>query len=165
MATEPLPVTKKPWTLAGAWSFGGLAVGSADITYALLFYYFWYKIPPLRLLQGVAAGLLGREASFAGGAGTAALGLALHYFIAYSIAAFYILGISRWLPALNRRPWLYGPIYGLGVYLFMNLVVVPRSGAAGRFPSGANLVGGLLIHMFGIGLFSALFARLARPHH
>ena len=152
-----------PWTAARAWLLGGLAVGTADITYALLFYDLRYQIPPQRLLQSVAAGLLGREASFAGGAGTAALGLALHYFIAYAIAALYILGISRWLPALNRRPWLYGPIYGLGAYLFMNLVVVPSSGAAGKFPSGANLVGGLLIHMFGIGLLSALFARLARP--
>ncbi|MBA3759414.1 MAG: hypothetical protein H0X07_02700 [Gemmatimonadales bacterium] len=39
----------------------------------------------IRIFQSVAAGLLG-QASFEGGAATAALGLALHYLIALTMA-------------------------------------------------------------------------------
>jgi len=43
------------------------------------------RVPAQRILQSVAAGLLG-DASFEGGAATAALGLALHFLIATSMS-------------------------------------------------------------------------------
>ena len=69
---------------------------------------------------------------------------------------------SRYLPILRRASILSGLIYGVGVYLVMNLVVLPLS-AAGR-PSFAwpILLNGLLIHMLGVGLPSSLFARAMR---
>jgi hypothetical protein len=160
MATQSFLATKKTWTPGRALLYGGLTVGTLDITYAFLFYGIGWGLTPLRILHSVASGLLG-QAAFEGGLRTGALGLLLHYFIAFSIATTYFLA-TRWLPALNRRPWLFGVLYGIGVYFFMNLVVVPLSAAGYKFPHGANLVGGLLIHMFGIGLPSALFARAAR---
>jgi hypothetical protein len=60
---------------------GGLIGGFFDITYAIVFSYIRAKVPPTRLLQSVASGLLG-PAAFDGGIPTAALGLALHFFIA-----------------------------------------------------------------------------------
>lgn len=56
-------------------------------------------------------------------------------------------------------------MYGVLVYLFMNLVVLPLSATAGGgFPPPFGiLLNGVLIHIFGVGLPSALFARAARP--
>ena len=45
----------------------------------------------------------------------------------------------------------------------MNLVVLPLSKGGGpSLPAAPVLANGLLIHMFGVGLPSALFARAAR---
>ena len=90
---------------------------------------------PSRILQSIAAGLLGR-ASFQGGAATAALGLVLHFFIAFGIVGTYFV-VARAVPALTRRPFLTGPLYGLVAYGVMNYVVVPLSAAAsGGSPPG-----------------------------
>jgi hypothetical protein len=120
---------------------------------------------PLRILQSIARGLLG-PAAFEGGLATAALGLFLHFFIAFVVVIVYYLASTK-LQLLMRRPVLCGMLYGVMVYAFMNLVVLPLS-AAGRptFVTGV-VVNGLLIHMFGVGVPSALFARaglLPRSH-
>ena len=52
---------------------GGLLAGALDITYACVFWAVKADLPPTRIFQSVAAGLLG-EASFEGGAATAAAG-------------------------------------------------------------------------------------------
>jgi uncharacterized membrane protein YagU involved in acid resistance len=137
---------------------GGLIAGLLDITYAIVFSYFRRGVPPSRVLQSVASGLLGSDA-FNGGTPVAALGLALHFMIALVIAAVYVLA-SRSLPFLVRKPVLAGMIYGLGVYAFMNLVVLPLSRVPPRtsFPM-IVLVTGLLVHMFLIGVPIALAAR------
>ncbi|HET8647044.1 MAG TPA: hypothetical protein VFO85_16225, partial [Vicinamibacteria bacterium] len=83
---------------------GGLVAGTMDITAAILLYA-RRGVPPLRILQSVASGLLGR-AAFTGGVPTAALGLALHFFIATTAAAVYVLAARR-LP-LARWPLVGG---------------------------------------------------------
>lgn len=135
---------------------GTATVGGLDILDAIVFFGF-RGAAPIRILQSIASGLLGREA-FAGGWGTAALGAFLHFFIAFSIVTTYYL-VSRRFPGLARHPFRYGPLYGLAVYLFMNLVVLPLSLARSGMPEWPVLCNGLLIHAFGIGLPSALFAR------
>lgn len=137
---------------------GGLVAGAFDITYATVFSYFRSGVPPMRILQSVASGLLG-SAAFEGGVPTAALGLALHFGIALVAAAVYVFA-SRYLPVLVRRPVLAGSVYGIGIYAFMNLVVLPLS----RFPRKVSfplpvLITGLLVHMFLIGVPIALAAR------
>ena len=59
-----------------------------------------------RIFQSVAAGPLG-QASFRGGAGTAALGLLLHYLIAISMSLVYYLVARRWA-AVWEKPFLSG---------------------------------------------------------
>lgn len=153
---------RKPLTTSRTLLYGTLTVGTLDILDAFLFWYFYRDVAPVRILQSIAAGLLGR-ASFEGGAATAALGLFLHYFIALMVVLTYILA-SRRLPSLARRPFLYGPLYGLAVYGVMNHIVVPLSAAASSgTPAAPVLINGLLIHAFGVGLPSALFARAASP--
>ena len=140
-----------------------LIVGTLDISYAILFSYFHSGVSPERLLQSVASGAFGRDA-FAGGVRTAAAGLGFHFFIAFTITAIFFLAASA-LPALVRRPAITGPLYGIGVYLVMNWVVIPLSKIGPRpFPPPLTLAlfTGILVHMFFIGLPIAIGARRAR---
>src|SRR5690606_27863107 len=66
---------------------GGMVAATLDITYAISFSA-WRGVPPTRLLQSVASGLLG-SASYEGGTATAVLGLILHYLMALLIAAIF----------------------------------------------------------------------------
>jgi hypothetical protein len=143
---------------ARALLYGTLVVGILDLADAFVFFGL-RGARPIRILQSIASGLLGRDA-FSGGLGTAVLGAALHFFIAFMVVATFFLA-SRRIPILRRSPVWSGVIYGIAVYLVMNLVVLPLS-AAGRgsfsWPVVAN---GLIIHMLGVGLPTSLFARAA----
>jgi hypothetical protein len=157
MPVETLAASKRPLEPARALLLGTLTVGTLDILDVFV-YSLFRGSNPVRVLQGIASGLLGR-ASFSGGAQTAALGLAIHFFIAFAVVGTYFAA-SRWIPALRRRPFVFGPAYGVGVFLFMNLVVIPLAGL--RIPPYTpRLVNGVLIHIFGVGLPAALFARAA----
>jgi uncharacterized membrane protein YagU involved in acid resistance len=107
---------------------GGLLAAVLDIAAAFLVYGL-RGAPPLRILQSIASGLLGREA-FEGGLATAALGGMLHFLIAIGWAVVYCVA-SRSLAVLRRRPLLSGAAFGAAVYFLMNLVVLPLS----AFPS------------------------------
>ena len=138
-----------------------LLVGTLDITYAIAFSYFRSGTSPQRLLQSVAAGAVGRDAAFSGGAATAVVGLLFHFFIAFTITAIFFAAASR-LRWLVRHPAIWGPLYGIGVYLVMNFVVIPLSRIGPR-PLAAPivLVTGVLVHMFLIGAPIAFGARRA----
>ncbi len=152
---------------------GGLIAGALDISYACIFSYLRSGRKPIVILQSVASGALGRSA-FDGGAKTAALGLFFHFLIALIAAAVYYFA-SRALRVMvaidyeslpvQRRTTavLCGLLYGILVYAFMNCVVLPLSAIHSRtFPWSypkSVLIGGLLIHMLGIGLPIALITR------
>jgi hypothetical protein len=146
-----------PWTFVLA---GGLVAGTLDIVYACAFWALKAGVPARRILQSVAAGLLGR-ASFEGGAATAALGLALHFLIATSMSAAYYLVARRW-PLLWRRPIPCGVLYGLLLYAIMNHVVVPLSaaGAGSKDPLWIGL--SVAVHALLIGVPIAVLTRRAR---
>ncbi|KQY26503.1 hypothetical protein ASD38_19890 [Caulobacter sp. Root487D2Y] len=137
---------------------GGLTAALLDITYAFVFFGL-RGANPVRILQTIASGVLGK-AAYQGGAGAAVLGAVLHAGIAVVMAAVYV-SASRVLPALNRRPWLWGPLYGIGCYLVMNYVVLLLRFGPRPAPHLEVLVGGVAIHMFGVGLPIALFAARA----
>jgi len=145
-----------PWLLVLA---GGLLAGALDILYACVFWRVRAGVPARRIFQSVAAGLLGR-ATFDGGVRTAALGLALHFFIAISMAVAYYLAARRW-PLLWRQPWLCGAGYGLFLYGFMNYVVVPLSRAGGGSKDALWITLTVVVHVLLIGIPCALFARRA----
>ena len=138
--------------IAGA----GLLIGTLDIADAIIFYAL-RGVPPIRILQGIAAGVLGR-ASFAQGHRSAFLGLLLHFFIAFTVATVYILA-SRRLP-LSRHPFLYGTLYGIAVYCVMNYIVLPlsRVGPRGHL-SLIPFINGVTALIFFIGIPVALIAR------
>lgn len=136
---------------------GGLIAGTLDIAYACIFWAIKASVPVQRIFQSVAAGLLG-QATFEGGAATAALGLGLHYFIATSMSlAFYLVAARR--PGLVRRPVAYGIAYGLLLYVIMQYIVVPLS-AAGSGSKDPLWIGlSIAVHALLIGVPIALCAR------
>jgi hypothetical protein len=138
-----------------------LIAGTLDISDALIFYGL-RGVSPIRLLQNIASGLLGR-AAFTQGTRSAILGLLLHYFIATTVATIYILA-SRRLP-LSRHPLLWGGLYGVCVYIVMNYVVVPLSKIGPRpAPPLIPLVNGVAALIFCIGIPTALIARRYIPY-
>jgi hypothetical protein len=141
--------------------WGGFVCGVLDISAAFIVYGF-FGARPVRLLQGIAAGLLGPRA-FEGGLLTALLGLLCHFLIAFSAAAAYVAA-SRGIPFLVEQSILSGVLYGVAVYFFMNRIVVPLS-AATKYPFSIKMmVIGVVIHIFCVGLPISLAARrYARP--
>lgn len=115
-------------------------------------------VPPIGVLQSVASGLLGRDA-YAGGATTAALGLALHYLIMLAFAGAFMLAFVR-LRAMRESALAAGALYGVAVYAFMNWGVLPLS----AFPhvidyTAARLAVGIAVHITCVGLPIAAVAR------
>ncbi len=83
--------------------WAGFACGILDITAALIVYGY-LGLKPMRLLQGIASGLLGPKA-FDGGLATAFLGLLCHFFIAFGAATVYFVA-SRAIRPLQLRSTL-----------------------------------------------------------
>src|SRR5215467_992162 len=100
--------------------WGGLACGVLDITQACIAWGIQNHVPPQRIFQSVASGLLGPR-SFQGGAQTAALGLFLHFVIAFIWATIYYVA-SRQIAFLTDRPVVAGLLYGEFVWVMMNCV-------------------------------------------
>jgi hypothetical protein len=132
--------------------FGGLLTGVLDLTGACLMN---YGISPIRIFQSIASGLLGAE-SYKGGLRTAALGIFLHFVIAFG-AAFVFYLASRKIEFLTRQPIISGLLYGGCVYWFMELVVLPLSAFTGknRF-APEQIIKGLIVHALCVGLPIAL---------
>ena len=137
--------------------WGGLIAGVLDITAAIITT-LAYGRSPARMLQGIASGLLGAR-SFEGGLKTSALGLFLHFVIAFGATIVYYAA-SRKLTFLVRQAVVSGILYGIAVYFFMQLVVIPLSAIASRAPFRPfQLALGLIVHILCVGLPIALVVR------
>jgi hypothetical protein len=137
---------------------GGVVAGALDIAYAFTASGLMRGTQPLTVLQAIASGLLGREA-FRGGVEAGVLGGALHFFMTTVMAGVFVLA-SLALPWLRERAVQWGLIYGGGIFLVMNYIVVPLSRAAGRIPPVEVYAAGFVVHMLLVGLPIALIARL-----
>ena len=136
---------------AEAIAYGGLVVGTLDAIDAIVFFGL-RGATPVRIFQSIAAGFLGR-ASFQGGMRAALLGLAVHFFVAFSIVATYYAA-ARIFPLLVRRPF---------VCFFMNRVVIPLSAIGTPAFSWPPFVNGIAIHIAGVGIPAALFVGRSVP--
>jgi uncharacterized membrane protein YagU involved in acid resistance len=146
----------QPTSKAILW--GGLMCGVMDMTAACIFYGVLRGNPPIRIMQSVATGLLG-AAAYDGGILTAALGLFLHFLIAFTAATVFYFA-SRKLPVMIRYTILCGLLYGIAVYFFMQLVVVPLSAFPHKGPfTVRGLLTGITIHMFCVGMPISVAAR------
>lgn len=156
------PSGRTPFSPRRTILFGGLAVGTTDILWAIVMNAMNGK-GPVWVFQSVAGGLFG-AATFQGGARTALIGMGLHFFIATCWVTAYFLA-SRRLPDLARRPFLWGPLYGVLVYVIMYQVVLPLSAYhTSGIHLGAAMFKQLFIHIFGVGLLAALLVRRGTPN-
>lgn len=133
----------------------GLIVGVLDITSAIVI---WRSrgITTTHGLQGIAAGFLGQP-SYEGGLPTAALGLAIHFLVAFTVVMVFYF-VSRVIPFLTRHAPMSGIAYGIGVYLTMYWLVLPKTFPAFRHRLSNELLA-VLIHISLIGLPTALIVR------
>lgn len=154
--SEQEPLAKK----SGDWRailFGGLLAGVLDLTAAFIKSGL-QGVSPTRVMQSIASGLLGAE-SFAGGAAAAALGVLLHFIIAFVwTIVFYVA--SRRIKFLTAQPIRSGVLYGIAVYLIMYYLVVPLSVAPFQMPHTPDAIArDVFIHIICIGLPIALVVR------
>jgi hypothetical protein len=106
----------------------GLLIGVVDGSWAIVLTLI-YGRSLARLWQGIAATLFG-ERMFDGGAATVALGVAMHFGVAFAWSAVFLLLVAR--SALVRRvldsrfgPLKIGAVYGPVIWIVMSAVVIP----------------------------------------
>lgn len=131
---------------------GGLIAGALDLTFAFVFYG-QQGAAPLRILQGIASGVLGRG-SFQMGLASAALGAFFHFFISVCAAAIYYL-VSLRFSFLTRRVAISGAIFGVLMFLAMHFIVVPLSAIKPSPMKVGNVIGELCSHVFLFGMVIA----------
>jgi uncharacterized membrane protein YagU involved in acid resistance len=91
-------------------------------------------------------------AAFEGGLATVLLGLFLHLIISLVIAAIFILSVDR-LPLLRRHVMAGSLLYGLVVFIVMNMIITPLSAAPPLpAPTLPWLIESIIEHVLGIGL-------------
>ena len=115
-------------SLLGLSVIGGLLTGmlhliiQVGIVFGLLL-----KSPYISSLQFVASGAMG-TASYTGGLATALLGLVLELIMTIIIAGIFIMGADR-IPLVRRHVIPGSLLYGFGVFIVMNFIVLPLSAA------------------------------------
>lgn len=109
---------------SGTIFLSGLIAGTLDMLAAITVYAFiLQKTTAIKILQSIASGLFKKDA-YSGGSQMALYGLLLHYFIALTFAWFYFT-IYPYFTFIKRNTLLSGILYGIFVWIIMNLVVLP----------------------------------------
>jgi hypothetical protein len=139
-----------------------LLAGSLDALSAIIQYTLAGNHQPARIFRYISSGFFGREA-LSGGTPMVVCGVLFHYFFAFLFTLTFFL-LHPQIPFLSRQPFIAGILYGLAVWIVMNLLVVPLSRIGARplhlWPS---LIGaGILI--IAIGLPISLLAKRWLPH-
>ena len=141
--------------------YGGLLIAMGDALFAIAVWFEWNTKGLTQVFQSIAVGVLGK-ASYEGGTATALLGAGLH--VAMAIAFVLIcVALSFRFRLLIEKPVLAGPLYGVGLYVVMNFVVMPlsRVDASPSFKHLDTMAMSVLAHML-FGVMCTVFARRAR---
>jgi hypothetical protein len=159
MSTLSLTSTSKSTLLLRQIVLGGLIIATAD---TIIFHWFYLSVlgasPLTAVYQYIASGVLG-EAAFAGGIATALLGLLFHYLISLIVTGIFFLSADR-IPLLRRYAIIGSLLYGFGVFLVMNLLVIPLSATPPLpAPTTSQLIINILDHILVIGLPLGILVR------
>ena len=106
-----------------------LVTGVTDGLFSSLLSAFAYGSTVTRLWQGVASMLLG-AAAFEGGTRTAAIGVLMHFGVAFSWSAVFLLLVlfSSWLRGVLATPYgvvAVAAVYGPLIWTVMSVAVIP----------------------------------------
>jgi hypothetical protein len=102
----------------------GLLAGTLDISAAITVA-FIRGYSPILIFRYIASAIFGKEASSTGG-GMVVAGLLFHYLIAFIWAVVFYTAYP-FIRRFIKNPVLAGLLYGIVVWVIMNLVVVPLS--------------------------------------
>ncbi len=129
----------------------GLLAGTLDGLAAALLYSIPTGKDPLNVFRFIASGVFGKEA-FAGGVAMAMYGIFFHYVIATGWTVLFFLAYPR-LPLLSKNKIVTGLLYGVFVWLMMNLVVLPLSNVPmGGEREVTDIIKGMVVLMICIGI-------------
>ena len=161
MSTIALTSTSKSNSLLRQIALGGLIIGTAD---AIIYHWFVTSVlggyPLTTVFQYIASGALG-ESAFAGGIATALLGVLFHYIVSFVIAGVFILS-ANCISFLRRYPIVCSLLYGFGVFIVMNMIVIPLSAAPPLpAPTTPQLIMNILDHVLVVGLPLGILVRRA----
>jgi hypothetical protein len=147
-------------SIAGAISAATLVAGTLDLTAALISARVRGQTPG-GLLRAVAAGPFGDAIRDAGIAGAAA-GMEVHFGIMAVIATVFMFAARR-VPTLAKQPVRWGLLYGVSIYIVMELIVLPLRWSV-NYPilEPAHIFFALTFMTVLVGLPIALIANLAR---
>ena len=136
----------------------GFIAGALDIIAAFLNFYFKTGKNPTIVLKYIASAIFGKEA-MAGGAGVILIGLLLHFIIAFIFTLFFSLIYKKLWPWFQNT-LLIAVLYGVFVWLVMNLAIVPLSKASQIPFSWSGAITNCIILIVCIGLpLSYLFRK------
>lgn len=127
---------------------GGVLAATIDLLYAFAFYGA-EGVPPTRILQSIATGLLGRDA-YASLLPAVPIGLVAHYSILIVAAAMYHAA-SRRIAALREHAYLAGMLFGVAIYCTMHFIVVPLSAAPQFKSTTASFFSDFAVHVLLLG--------------
>lgn len=111
------PPARAPWL-----AIAGISGALVDLGVAAV-YWSQFHVDAIRIPQGIAAWIIGRDA-FGGGAATALLGLLLYCGLGCAVCALYRVAAGRWR-VLLRRPILCGALYGTLAYGVIFWIMAP----------------------------------------
>ena len=148
-----LELPKNP-TVLSTILYSGLVAGLLDALAGVIVYYIWFSMNPFQVLQFIASGVYG-PAAINGSVFMIFAGLFFHFVIAYAVAIIYFYA-NHIVPLLGKYKIASGLIYGLGIWLVMNLLILTVSNIP-KSPFDAGLaVVGIIWHMVLVGLPIAL---------
>jgi uncharacterized membrane protein YagU involved in acid resistance len=102
----------------------GFVAGLLDILAAFFVYSVVQKTTtPVKILEYIASGVFKTKA-YSGGIEMALYGLVFHFCIAFSFAIFYFFMFPK-IRLLKKQKIVSGILYGIFVWMIMNLIVVP----------------------------------------
>lgn len=128
----------------------GLISGILDSAAASVVFYLKLGLNPAQVMQFIASALYG-PAAFKGGLMTMIIGVLLHFSIAFVITAIYFYFYPK-IAGLGKWPVLSGLALGVGIWLVMNLAIIPLSKIQpGPFEISAVIIS-VAWHMLLVGL-------------
>ena len=108
---------------AGTIFLAGLIAGTLDILAAIFIYaIILQKTTAIKILQSIASGVFKQDAY--NQSQMAWYGLGFHFIIALIFSWFYFT-VYPYLPFLKKSALLSGFLYGIFVWIIMNLIVIP----------------------------------------
>jgi hypothetical protein len=141
---------KKRQSLFIAILWCGALVGTLDICAAFTNAYISHDVGPISVLKYISSAIFGAKA-VTGGTDMVIYGLLMHYAIAYFFTAVFFV-LYPLLGGEAQNNILIGVLYGLFIWLLMNLVVVPFTQIPHRHMHAPQTIINIVILMAMIGV-------------